>query len=85
VAAHLKPGIVLRTKAFDGNYVRNHAKFLIIDHRFLLTTSANFSWSAEHGNIEFGILIDNRNLAEAVEREMLQVEMVLFDRVQPPR
>ncbi len=42
-AAHLRPGAVLRTKAFDGGYVRNHAKFLAIDHRFLLVTSANFS------------------------------------------
>ena len=45
--------------------VRNHAKFLSIDHRFLLVTSANFSWSAENANVEFGVLIDNPNLAEA--------------------
>ena len=55
---------------FDGRPVRNHAKFLSIDHRFLLVTSANFSWSAENGNLEFGVLIDNRNLAETVEREL---------------
>jgi len=59
VAAQLRPGTVLRTKEFDGRQVRNHAKFLAIDHRFLLVTSANFSWSAEHGNIEFGVFIDN--------------------------
>ncbi|MFC0864936.1 DISARM system phospholipase D-like protein DrmC [Sphaerimonospora cavernae] len=84
VAAHLAPGIVLRTTEFDGTYVRNHAKFLIVDHRFLLTTSANFSWSAEHGNIEFGLLIDNPYLAETVERELLRAEEHLFERVQPP-
>ncbi|MGH4020747.1 MAG: phospholipase D-like domain-containing protein [Pseudonocardiaceae bacterium] len=81
VAARLRPGIVLRTKEFDGRSVRNHAKFLAIDHRFLLVTSANFSWSAEHGNVEFGVLIDNRNLTEAVEREMLQAEDLLYERV----
>jgi len=40
VAAQLRPGAVLRTKDFDGRSVRNHAKFLAIDHRFLLVTSA---------------------------------------------
>jgi phosphatidylserine/phosphatidylglycerophosphate/cardiolipin synthase-like enzyme len=43
VAAHLYPATVLRTTAFSGKQVRNHAKFLAIDHRFLLVTSANFS------------------------------------------
>jgi phosphatidylserine/phosphatidylglycerophosphate/cardiolipin synthase-like enzyme len=81
VAAHLRPGIVLRTKEFDGGPVRNHAKFLAIDHRFLLVTSANFSWSAEHGNVEFGVLIDNPNLTDSVEREMRRTEDLLYERV----
>ncbi|MBB5855737.1 hypothetical protein HDA45_005824 [Amycolatopsis umgeniensis] len=81
VAAHLRPAIVLRTKDFDGAGVRNHAKFLAIDHRFLLVTSANFSWSAEHGNVEFGVLIDDRTLTEAVERELLEAEDLLYQQV----
>jgi hypothetical protein len=81
VAAHLRPATVLRTKAFDGRPVRNHSKFLSIDHRFLLVTSANFSWSAENGNLELGLLVDNRNLAEAVEHEMRQAEDFLFEPV----
>lgn len=81
VAVHLRPGTVLRTRRFDGADVRNHAKFLAIDHRFLLVTSANFSWSAEHGNVEFGVLVDDRNLTEAVEREMLDAEDPLYERV----
>ena len=64
LAAHLYPAVVLRTKSFGGGYVRNHAKFLAVDHRFLLVTSANFSWSAEQGNVEFGVLIDNPNLSK---------------------
>ncbi len=84
VATQLRPGAVLRTKDFDGRSVRNHAKFLAIDHRFLLVTSANFSWSAEHGNVEFGVLVDNRNLTEAVEREMLHAEDLLYERVPMP-
>jgi hypothetical protein len=82
VAAHLHPALVLRTKRFDGRQVRNHSKFLSIDHRFLLVTSANFSWSAENANLEFGVLIDNPNLAEAVEQEMRAAEDFVFERVQ---
>ncbi len=71
----------MNTKQFDGADVRNHAKFLAIDHRFLLVTSANYSWSAEHGNVEFGVLIDDRNLTEAVERELRDAEPLLYERV----
>jgi len=81
VAAHLSPATVLRTKQFDGRPTRNHSKFISIDHRFLLVTSANFSWSAENGNLELGILVDNPNLAEAVENEMRQVEDFVFEQV----
>jgi phosphatidylserine/phosphatidylglycerophosphate/cardiolipin synthase-like enzyme len=80
VAAHLHPALILRTKQFDGRQVRNHSKFLSIDHRFLLVTSANFSWSAENANLEFGVLIDNPNLAEAIERELREAEDFIFER-----
>lgn len=62
-----------------------HSKFLSIDHRFLLVTSANFSWSAENANLEFGVLIDNPNLAEAVEHEMREAEDFVFEQVVGPR
>jgi phosphatidylserine/phosphatidylglycerophosphate/cardiolipin synthase-like enzyme len=81
VAAHLHPALILRTKRFDGRQVRNHAKFLSIDHRFLLVTSANFSWRAETANLEFGALIDNPNLAEAIEQELREAEDFIFERV----
>lgn len=81
VAAHLMPAEVWRTRKFDGKYVRNHAKFLAIDHRLLLVTSANFSWSAENNNVEFGVLIDSPNLTEAVERELREAEGALYERV----
>lgn len=82
VAVHLKPAIVLRTKSFDGRQIRNHSKFISIDHRFLLVTSANFSWSAENANLEFGLLVDNPNLAESAERELRDAEDMVFERVQ---
>jgi phosphatidylserine/phosphatidylglycerophosphate/cardiolipin synthase-like enzyme len=83
VAAHLHPALVLRTKRFEGRQVRNHSKFLSIDHRFLLVTSANFSWSAENTNLEFGVVIDNPNLAEAIERELREAEDFIFEHVDP--
>ncbi|WP_130796421.1 DISARM system phospholipase D-like protein DrmC [Streptomyces otsuchiensis] len=81
VAAHLAPAEVWRTKKFDGRYVRNHAKFLAIDHHLLLVTSANFSRSAEHNNVEFGVLIDNPNLTEAVERELRAAEGAIYEQL----
>ncbi|MEU3025922.1 DISARM system phospholipase D-like protein DrmC [Nocardiopsis alba] len=81
VAEHLAPAVVWRTKEFDGGYVRNHAKFLAVDHHLLLVTSANFSWSAENNNVEFGVLIDNPNLTEAVERELWEAEAVLYEQI----
>ena len=62
--------------------MRNHAKFLAIDHRFLLVTSANFSGSAENGNVELGVLADNVNLVQAVESQMRRVEESLYERVE---
>ncbi len=84
IAAHLRPGQVFQTKVVNGRAVRNHAKYLIVDHRFVLVTSANFSRSAEFDNIEFGVRIDARNLAEAVERELSMVEPTMFERVRVP-
>jgi PLD-like domain len=85
VAAHVHPGVVLRTSTFDGAPVRNHAKFLAIDHRFLLVTSANFSWSAEFRNVELGVLLDDPNLTDAVETQLRSVEQNLYVALSTPR
>ncbi|HLM21511.1 MAG TPA: DISARM system phospholipase D-like protein DrmC [Propionibacteriaceae bacterium] len=82
IAQWLRPAALFRTIEFDRQLVRNHAKFLVIDHRFLLVTSANFSRSAEFNNIEFGLKIDSPTLAESVEREIRGVEELLYARVQ---
>lgn len=83
IATHLKPATVLCSRQFDGKAVRNHAKFLVVDHRFVLVTSANFSWSAEQHNVEFGVNLDNPNLAEAVEDQMRRAEGSLYQVVLP--
>ncbi|PUB21465.1 phospholipase D-like protein [Promicromonospora sp. AC04] len=82
LAEWLAPGEVFRTRDFDGKPVRNHAKFLSVDHRFVVVTSANFSWSAENGNVELGVRIDDPGLADRVEREMRDAEDVLYEVVE---
>jgi phosphatidylserine/phosphatidylglycerophosphate/cardiolipin synthase-like enzyme len=54
----------------NGKRAVSHAKFIVIDHAMLLLTSANFSYSAENLNIEFGLHIHDTALAESVEATM---------------
>ena len=83
VAAQIAPGVVYATKAIKGRPVRNHAKFLVIDSRWLVVTSANFSWSAENRNIELGVQIDDVRLARQVEDELAEMRGTLYTQVDP--
>jgi phosphatidylserine/phosphatidylglycerophosphate/cardiolipin synthase-like enzyme len=62
-----------------GKRVVSHAKFIIIDHEVLLLTSANFSFSAENRNVEFGLLIHDSALAESVESTMTSKHGTLYE------
>lgn len=62
-----------------GKRVVSHAKFIVIDHEVLLITSANFSFSAENRNIEFGLLVRDSALAESVESTMLSKHGTLYE------
>ncbi|RSX47934.1 DISARM system phospholipase D-like protein DrmC [Bifidobacterium castoris] len=66
-----------------GKRYRNHAKFLCVDHRHLLVTSANFSYSAETLNIELGLRIDDPRIAKSIERQMHIFESKLYELVNP--
>ena len=70
---------MLRTRKTNGKPLRNHAKFVAIDHRFLIVTSANFSKSGEQHNIELGLRIDSRSLTERVEKQLLDAEPSLYE------
>lgn len=83
VAQHLAPAQVFRTKAHEGQLVVNHAKFIVVDHRVVLVTSANFSHSGAYRNVELGLKVDDEGLAGLVEREMQGVQDVLYERVAP--
>ena len=61
----------------SGKLVVRNAKFVVIDHTVLLLTSANFSYSAENRNVEFGVLITDQGLAESVENLMFSRQGVL--------
>jgi phospholipase D/transphosphatidylase len=65
----------------DGRAVTSHAKFLSIDHRFLLVGSANFSFSAEERNVELGLRLDDPALAHSVEKQMRDLEETVYERV----
>lgn len=81
VAQHLAPAQVMRTMSYAGSPVVNHAKLLVLDSRFVVVTSANFSHAAAYKNVEFGVKIDNGALAESIERELSRLEGVLYERV----
>lgn len=84
VAAELSGATVLRTRSFHGKKVRSHAKFVAIDHQYLIVTSANFSRSAEQFNVEMGLQLENRLVTQAVEHQMLAMEAHLYEVVQVP-
>ncbi|MCR2053092.1 phospholipase D-like domain-containing protein [Actinomyces bowdenii] len=87
MARLLTGAVVLRTRApGEGERaVTSHAKFLSIDHRFLLVGSANFSYSAEERNVELGLRLDDPALAHSVEKQMRDLEAGIYERVMEQR
>ena len=83
VAAQLTGARVFRTRKLNGKQVRNHAKFIAVDHQFLIVTSANFSWMAEQHNVELGLRVDSRPLTEMVEKQLLDAEPSVYELVSP--
>jgi len=80
VKAQLPEATIYRSAVLpDGKQVVSHAKFVIIDHALLLLTSANFSFSAENRNIEFGLRIHDPALAESVEATMTSKHGSLYE------
>lgn len=65
----------------NGKRIVSHAKFIVIDHEVLLLTSANFSFSAENRNVEFGLLVHDSALAASVESTMTSKHGSLYQLV----
>ena len=82
VKAQLPRATVYRSALLpNGKQVVSHAKFIVVDHEALLITSANFSYSAENRNVEFGILVRDSALAASVEATMTSKHGSLYDLV----
>lgn len=77
-ARQLRPGVLLRTRADGPRLLRNHAKFVSIDRQLLIVSSANFSFSAEHLNLELGLILDDPRIAQLVERQWADLEPAHF-------
>lgn len=75
----MRGATVLRTKPWAGRLVRNHAKFVAVDHQFLVVSSANSSMSAEVHNIELGLVIVDPLVTQAVERPMGSFETQVYE------
>ncbi|REE98983.1 DISARM system phospholipase D-like protein DrmC [Thermomonospora umbrina] len=74
-----KATIYQSTELPSGKRVVSHAKFIVIDHEVLMLTSANFSFSAENHNVEFGLLVRDSALAESVESTMASKHGTLYE------
>lgn len=85
MARGLTGAVVMRTRAprQGERPVTSHAKFLSVDHRYLLVGSANFSRSAEERNVELGLRVDDPALAASVEKQMRDLEANVYERVMP--
>jgi phosphatidylserine/phosphatidylglycerophosphate/cardiolipin synthase-like enzyme len=83
VADQLPEVAVHRARTPEGCRLVNHAKFVIIDRTLVLSTSANFSRPAENTNIEFGLLVEEPELAAAIEETMRAQQGVLYELVPP--
>ena len=57
----------------DGNPYKLHHKVMIIDHRYVVTGSYNFTQNAENNNDENALIIDSKNLANIYEKEFSKV------------
>lgn len=82
VKTHIPQGTVYRSAVLpNGKQVVSHAKFVVVDHELLLITSANFSYSAENRNVEFGVLVRDSALARSVEATMTSKHGSLYELV----
>lgn len=72
---------VWRTRRVGDRVIRNHAKFVAIDHQKLVVTSANMSRSAERHNVELGLVAVDRLLTQQVERTLFEFRSSVYELV----
>ena len=80
VKAQLPRATVYRSATLaDGRPIVSHTKFIVVDCEIVLLTSANFSYSAENRNVEFGLLIRDSGLAASIESTMTSKRGSLYE------
>ena len=62
------PAVYVDARAVFGPAASLHAKCVVVDARWTLITSANFTGRGQERNIELGVLIDNQAFAREVEQ-----------------
>lgn len=60
--------------AAEGAFASLHAKCIVTDHKRVFVTSANFTDRGHSRNIEVGVVLEDRALAEALERQFFGAE-----------
>lgn len=82
VKARLPRATVYRSAILpDGQPIVSHTKFIVVDREVILLSSANFSYSAENRNVEFGLLIRDSGLAASIESTMAGKRGTLYQAV----
>lgn len=82
VKARLPRATVYRSATLpDGQTIVSHTKFIVVDREVILLSSANFSYSAENRNVEFGLLIRDSGLAGSIESTMAGKRGTLYQAV----
>lgn len=74
------PKIYYDPRAFEGSASQRaaiHAKFVVIDKRRLLVSSANFTPAAQERNIEVGVLLESEDFAQQL---LTHVEQLIAKR-----
>ena len=61
------PEIYYDTRSFGGQSVM-HSKCIVVDGEELFVSSANFTDAAQHRNVEMGLLVRSRSIAEQALR-----------------
>ncbi|MEI7892751.1 MAG: DISARM system phospholipase D-like protein DrmC [Myxococcales bacterium] len=77
IREHVWPGARLPDVFYDPRSLETeahkravlHAKAVVVDGRWTLLTSANFTEAAQERNLEAGVVVDDRRLAERVTRQ----------------
>lgn len=60
---------VFRFIPAPGVFASLHAKCVVVDHRYVLVTSANFTDRGQNRNIEVGVVLDDEALAAVLEAQ----------------